>query len=126
MHSCTALLLLHIKYFSKRSSFTPFIRLQVPNPDKVLAAAAILGVREANGSRGSNGLGNGNVETANGGDGLMPPAESRSLATANALLAEVRAQAGRVQMRTLLLTLIEIASAMSYLHRMGESWVLPI
>ena len=36
-----------------------------------------------------------------------------------ALLAEVRAQAGRVHMRTLLLTLIEIASAVSYLHRMG-------
>ncbi len=74
--------------------------VQVPNPDKVLAAAAGIAQRDEGGENGA--------------------VSAEAAAASKALLAEVRAQAGHVHMRTLLLTLIEIASAMSHLHRMGE------
>jgi hypothetical protein len=69
----------------------------------VLAAAAAISQRDEGGENGS----------------LGPDA----IAASKALLTEVRAQAGHVHMRTLLLTLIEIASAMAYLHRMGECYL---
>lgn len=77
--------------------------MQVGHPDRVLAAAVIV-------SNKDNGSGSADATSST----------HPNVIAASAVVAEARAQAGnKVNMRTLLLTLIEIASAMSYLHTMG-------
>ncbi len=90
---------------------------QVPQPDRVLAAAATLSTREH--ERPASAHHPHHHHNGSGGAPSQFHNPDGSPLTASQLLAEVRALAGRVQMRTLLLTLIEVASAMAYLHRMG-------